>query len=281
MKKILFKGIVSFTLRSMLLAFCFLLYAQSSLLFAGLPGKINYQGKLKENGEPVNGTKTIEFKIYNVAAGGNSIWNSEQQDVLINNGLFNYQLGSNKSLSDIEWNEATYYLEIIIEETTILKPREELTGVAYSLYSEKAEHSEKPKSHITYMKGMPDNRLTPTSWTTYPDRILNFTKKYDNSVLRIVYYDCLGHYQGGSSAFAASDWRVRIDGDGVLYISGGTGVIGVNWSMNFASHMILVPDISAGEHTIDVQVKNNHATECTAGWHTHGTNMLMVEELFQ
>ena len=130
MKKVLFKG--------MLVALCLMHFTLSSMLFAGLPGKINYQGKLKENGELVNGTKKMEFRIYNAKTGGECKWYSGPQNVLINNGLFNYQLGSNKPLSDIEWNKSTYYLEIIIEETTILKPREELTGVAYSLSATRA-----------------------------------------------------------------------------------------------------------------------------------------------
>ena len=128
MKKILFKGIVSFTLCLMLFALC---------SYAALPGKINYQGKLKENGEPVNGTKKMEFKIYNVATGEIPLWTSDPQNVLISNGLFNYQLGSNKPLSDIKWEEQSYYLEIMVEGVTLI-PREELTGVAYSLSAARA-----------------------------------------------------------------------------------------------------------------------------------------------
>lgn len=128
MKKILFKGTVSFALCLMLFALC---------SYAGVPGRINYQGRLKEGGVEVNGVKKMEFKIYPVVKGGSSIWSSGSQNVLINNSLFNYQLGSNQSLSDIEWDKGPYYLEVIVE-GVILTPREELTGVAYALSATRA-----------------------------------------------------------------------------------------------------------------------------------------------
>jgi microcystin-dependent protein len=134
MKKKLFKEIVSFTLGSMLLALCFLLYAQSSLLYAEVQTKLNYQGKLKENGVAVTAVKKMEFKIFDLKTNGTIIWESAPQNVSVKDGLFNYPLGGDESFSDIDWGNGPYFLEVVIEGVTLM-PREEIMGVAYSLYA--------------------------------------------------------------------------------------------------------------------------------------------------
>jgi hypothetical protein len=67
------------------------LILQSSL--AQPPEFINYQGRLKQNGEPVNGNIDITFSIYEVESGGTTLW-SEIQTVAVNAGIFNVQLGT-------------------------------------------------------------------------------------------------------------------------------------------------------------------------------------------
>jgi hypothetical protein len=297
MKKNLFKEIVSFTLRSMLLALCFLLYAQSTLLYAGLPGKINYQGKLKENGEPVNGTKKMEFKIYPAIEGGIPLWSSDPQNVLITNGLFNYQLGSNKSLleSEIEWNKETYYLEVTVE-GVILSPREELTGVAYSLSAARA-------CALTAPDGEPkdavyvDNEGNVGIGTTEPlakltvngpiirrvaiatelgpaddenngrieNRVLNFTKLYEDTAIRIFYCDTLRV----RSTSAASRWEIRIDD----VVPPGGAIFQSKYSSSGDDHdpttiFGYATGLPAGNHQIQIWVGpiSGYASDAHTGW---------------
>ncbi|MFN3967170.1 MAG: hypothetical protein ACK4JE_05685, partial [Endomicrobiia bacterium] len=40
-------------------------------LFAVAPNFINYQGRIRKNGQPVSGTIPMEFKIYDNQTGGN------------------------------------------------------------------------------------------------------------------------------------------------------------------------------------------------------------------
>jgi hypothetical protein len=50
-----------------------------------IPRQINYQGKLMENGIPVNGIKTITFSIMDMDM--NPLWTETHENVLIKNGL--------------------------------------------------------------------------------------------------------------------------------------------------------------------------------------------------
>ena len=62
--------------------------------YAETPKTINYQGYLTDaGGNPVNGTRSIVFSIYNVNSGGTALW-SETQSVAVNNGIYSVILGS-------------------------------------------------------------------------------------------------------------------------------------------------------------------------------------------
>ena len=68
-----------------------------------IPQTLSYQGVLTDaNGTLVpDGKYTLTFKLFDAAAGGMAIW-SENQEVFIQNGLFNVALGSVSPL-DIPW----------------------------------------------------------------------------------------------------------------------------------------------------------------------------------
>ena len=58
-----------------------------------IPPTINYQGYLTSAaGAPVNGTVAMVFSFYTVTTGGSPIW-SETQNVTVNNGVYNVNLG--------------------------------------------------------------------------------------------------------------------------------------------------------------------------------------------
>ena len=66
------------------------LIAAGSLL--AVPGMINYQGLLLDDGAPVQGTKSVQFRIYDSAEGGTSLW-EEFQSVAFSDGVFSVLLG--------------------------------------------------------------------------------------------------------------------------------------------------------------------------------------------
>ncbi len=104
----------------------------TSAAIAQIPETISYQGFLTDaQGAPVaDGTYTITFSLYDVAAEGTALWTETQQVVLVN-GLFNVILGSATPLT-IPFDKP-YWLGISVEGTTELLPRVELTSAAYSL----------------------------------------------------------------------------------------------------------------------------------------------------
>ena len=71
-----------------------------SLSYAGIPLKIDYQGRLTDTGgEPLSDTTVnIVFSIYTDSVGGSQVWSSGARPVQITDGLFNYTLGSHVTL---------------------------------------------------------------------------------------------------------------------------------------------------------------------------------------
>ena len=68
-----------------------------SMYFAEVPLLVNYPGKLSEkNGNPITGTKSIKFSLFDSETGGSLKWNGTYA-VTVNKGVFNILLGSGSS----------------------------------------------------------------------------------------------------------------------------------------------------------------------------------------
>ena len=95
------------------LTFFFLFSVLCSLYSAAqadIPHLINYQGKLTDsNGKPIEGTKSVTFRIYDAESGGSPLW-TETQRVTPTKGIFNVLLGSTNSLN-LPF-DTDYWLEI-------------------------------------------------------------------------------------------------------------------------------------------------------------------------
>jgi len=91
--------------------------------------EINYQGKLADNlGATVaDGSYSMVFRLYTVATAGTHVW-TETQDVTVTNGLFSVMLGSDTSLSGVDFNR-TLYLGVNIETDGEMTPRKILGAV--------------------------------------------------------------------------------------------------------------------------------------------------------
>jgi hypothetical protein len=92
---------------------------------------VNYQGRLADSGgTPINGTRGMEFAIFDAATGGNLIWGPETHAAIpVSNGLFSVGLGSQTSggIPTTAWN-GDRYLEIRVGGET-LSPRELIRSV--------------------------------------------------------------------------------------------------------------------------------------------------------
>ena len=98
---------------------------------------IPYQGFIKESGVAISGNYSLLFSIYTNTNGGIALWSSGDQTVPLNEGVFNYMLGSANSFTNIDWNIGTKYLEVTFDGTA-LEPRVQLGGTFYSKYAESA-----------------------------------------------------------------------------------------------------------------------------------------------
>lgn len=111
-----------------------------SITQAGVPGVMTYKGQLLDaGGQPVNGTNTIDFKLYSVESGGSAFW-SETQTVTVASGSFTVQLGDNAAnLINDNLLDGNTWLGITMAGGTEMTPRQKMTTVAYSLRAKVAE----------------------------------------------------------------------------------------------------------------------------------------------
>jgi hypothetical protein len=117
-----------------------LLITSLTIIYAGVPGSINYQGRLTDNlDSPVpDSTYEMAFKIYGSEAGTDELWSSGPVDVLVINGLFNVKLGSSPMISfpdDLFSSGISRYLGITIGIEPELTPRTLLTSGAYTFHA--------------------------------------------------------------------------------------------------------------------------------------------------
>lgn len=62
-------------------------------LLADVPPTITFQGAVKDqNGQPVNDSRIMEFRIYDGEEGGTPLWSELHYSVLINEGIFSATL---------------------------------------------------------------------------------------------------------------------------------------------------------------------------------------------
>ncbi|MDD5067323.1 MAG: tail fiber protein [bacterium] len=113
-----------------------MLAAGFSAVYADVPHVVNYQGMLKDNGVPVNGTKSIVFKLYDSLTGGTLLWTSPAENITIIDGLYTYKIGSSAGTPDfsaLNWSQmSSVYLEVVVSGTAV-SPRVQLVSVPFAL----------------------------------------------------------------------------------------------------------------------------------------------------
>ena len=117
-------------------------------LFAGAasaqsaPQLINYQGRIaNESGVPLTGsTVDLTFRFYSAATGGTLYLTVIQQDVAVNNGLYNVLVGSGAitpgaeiSLADVSPTTPRCRLGVAVDADPEMTPRSRIASVPYAL----------------------------------------------------------------------------------------------------------------------------------------------------
>ncbi len=114
-----------------------------SITTAQVPQVLNYQGQLNDDtGEPVaNGTYPIVFTIYDAVDASSGLWYSGIQNIMVVNGLFNYQLGSTNPLPSTIFTDSSRWLGIRVDGEDIV-PRTQLITVPYAYHALRADTAE-------------------------------------------------------------------------------------------------------------------------------------------
>lgn len=101
-----------------------------------VPKKINYQGKLTDSGgDPVTGSISMEFAIYDVDVGGSALWSSGALLVsLSDEGIYNVILGDGTPIN-LPF-DVPYYLGVTVDTDAEMIPRQELSSVGYAYNAE-------------------------------------------------------------------------------------------------------------------------------------------------
>jgi hypothetical protein len=101
---------------------------------AQTPNLMNYQGVLKDNlGNPLTGSYSITFRLYDVATGGTALWTETQPSVSVANGLFSVLLGSVTALSPSNFSGPDRWLGVQVGADPEMTPRQRIASVAYAL----------------------------------------------------------------------------------------------------------------------------------------------------
>lgn len=113
-----------------------LLIANICLASDAAPQKINYQGLLKDSsGDPVTGTVSITFTIYDAASSGSVLWQETHSSVAVAEGGFSVVLGAGDvpaALGDDVFSASERWLGITIGADPELTPRTQMVSVPYS-----------------------------------------------------------------------------------------------------------------------------------------------------
>ena len=99
---------------------------------AQTPNGVNFQGRLADSsGNPITGTKSIAFSIWNAATSGSQLW-TETQNVAVSSGIYNVTLGSVLALSTGVFASAGTWIQIQVSPDAAMTPRLPLQGVPYA-----------------------------------------------------------------------------------------------------------------------------------------------------
>jgi hypothetical protein len=110
--------------------------ALCAIVFA-VPPQTNFQGKITNAaGVAINGTYSIEFRIWSALSGGSMLWNETHAGVAVTKGLFDVVLGETSPLTLSFGSQ--YWLEIVFN-GEVLSPRVPFTSTFYSFRSALAD----------------------------------------------------------------------------------------------------------------------------------------------
>ncbi len=97
------------------------------------PQLINYQGVLtNDQGQPLDGSYNLTFKIYGAASGGTALWTETLTAVVVDEGLFSVVLGTVPFPASL-FSSSQRWLGISVGAAAELTPRQRFTSVPWAM----------------------------------------------------------------------------------------------------------------------------------------------------
>lgn len=149
---------------------------------SNVPHLINYQGRLTNtNGNPLNGSYNLTFRIYDAETAGNLLWEETHTGTVIQKGVFSLMLGSVVNL-DLPF-DTQYFLEIKVG-TEVMSPRQKISSAGYAIRSATSEIAESANNSQTVGN-------VGVSTTPQPNKILplDSNAKIPQSAINLKVYD--------------------------------------------------------------------------------------------
>ncbi|RME24614.1 MAG: hypothetical protein D6800_08520, partial [Candidatus Zixiibacteriota bacterium] len=99
---------------------------------------------LDTNGDPVaDGQYTIQFRLYDAAVAGNTLWDSGPQTVTVTNGLFSYDLGGAVAIpDDLFANHPEVWLGITVGSDPEISPRVKVTSKGFAYHALRSDSAD-------------------------------------------------------------------------------------------------------------------------------------------
>ncbi len=164
--------------------FSCLLYLFSGIAAVAAPlgTAFTYQGRLEQNGSPVNGTVNMAFSLWDDPAAGTQVGSVQMVNgVQVTGGLLAVRLNTGGELGAQAFNGQARWLEIAVNGTT-LTPRQEVTPAPYALFTASG-------GGATNWLNDGDNVYLPTGnagiGTQTPTEMLHLNRPYADTALRL------------------------------------------------------------------------------------------------
>ncbi len=103
-----------------------------------IPKMINFQGHISDAGGPINGELEINFKIYDAASAGITLW-AETRTVTAADGVYSVELGETSPI-DIEF-DGDLWLGVQVTGQSEMSPRYRLLSVPFAYVAQTADSS--------------------------------------------------------------------------------------------------------------------------------------------
>ena len=209
-------------------------------LASAAPLLINYQGRLVDTaGNPLVGTQSILFSVYDAASAGSLLW-SETQSVTPDNGIFSVSLGGVSALPASVFASDALYLEVKIGADAPLAPRTRLLSVPYAL---SAANLGSPSSFVTVSTHIvvAASQLRLGNYAAAPASAIGNGAMFYNSSDNLLYYyngtAWTGLAAGGLSPWGRSGTTVSLNtaGDKVTMSNTGADALTVSGGITAGS----------------------------------------------